>query len=315
VDDLIASVLSDEAGEFEIRRLDEWRRASPDNERRYQELAEVWRLCEAADAGVTVPPAPSAARIVAEAERRRARAIPLAARRARPAHGWWWAGAAAAALAVFAAVGRWRSAAVDEFATGPAQTRNVVLSDGSVVRLGPGSGLRVRRTDERRMELRGVAFFAVATDSTHPFVVSTEVGAVQVLGTRFELRAGADSLRLVVVEGSVRLSGSGGRVEVARGSVGRIAGRSRPIVSAAPDVLALLDWPQGVLLFQATPLEEVLREVGSRFGKPYSIREPELARQTVTAWFEDEPLEEVVNTVCLVVGARCVVGDTVVVGR
>ena len=315
MNDLIAQVLSGEAGEFERRRLDEWRRASPDNERLYQELAEVWSLSAPAESRAQVPPPPSAADIIAKAERRRALAVPLASRRLRSMRPWGWVAAAAAMLAVGVGLTQRRSAAVREFATGPTQTRTVALSDGSVVRLGPGSQLRIRKVDERRMELRGVAFFAVATDSTHPFVVGTDVGAVQVLGTRFEVRAGADSLRLVVVEGRVRLTGTGGHAEVARGSVGRIVGASRPSVADAGDIRLLLDWPHGLLIFQATPLAEVMDEVGARFGRPFVIRDPELARRTVTAWFEDEPLEAVVNTVCLVVGARCAVGDTVEVGR
>ena len=316
MDDLIARVLSGEAGEQEKRQLDAWRGASAENDRRFRELAEVWRLCAPVESKLEVPPPPLAAAIVEAAEQRRVRIVPLASRRLRRVPGWQWAAAAAVlVIGVGLGWGRWRSAGMQEYATGPTQTRTASLADGSVVRLGPGSRLRVRKTDQRSMELRGVAFFAVATDTTHPLVVRTEAGWVQVLGTRFELRVGADSLRLVVVEGHVRLAGIGGQVEVGRGGVGRIVGRAQPSVSEVPNVWALLDWPQGVLLFQATPLAEVLREVGARFGRPVVVRDSSLAQRTVTAWFEDEPLEVVVNTVCAVVGARCVVGDTVAVMR
>jgi len=316
MDELIARVLSGEAGELETRRLDEWRRASPDNELRYRDLAEVWRLGSAAGPAVRVPPAPKAAAIMAEAERRRAGAIQLASRRLPRVSGWWWAAAAAAVVAVGAGAGWWwRSAAVSEYATGPGGTRTVTLSDGSLVRLGPRSRLRVARADQRSMELRGIAFFAVATDSTRPFVVRSDLGSARVLGTRFEMRAGADSLRLVVVEGRVKLSAGGAEVDVPRGGVGRVAGGSGPSVTEAPDVWSLLDWPGGTLLFQATPLSEVLREVGAHFGRPVAIGDSALARRTVTAWFENEPLDVVVSTVCLVVGASCVVGDTVEVTR
>jgi transmembrane sensor len=313
MDELIARALSGEASDVELSRLDQWRRASPDNERRYRALAHVWALGALAEPRRPLPPVPAAADIIAEAERRRREAIPLASRRLRRIRPLWWA----AAAVVVAGIGleRWRAGAVLEYATGSAQTRTVALGDGSVVRLGPGSRLSVRKADQRSTELRGVAFFAVATDSTHPFVVRTEAGTLQVLGTRFEARADAGSLRLVVVEGRVRLTGGGARVEVARGRVGRVTGGSRPRVEDVPDVWALLDWPHGVLLFQATPLAEVLREIGGHFGRPFVIRDSLLAGRTVTAWFEDEPVEAVVNTVCLVVGAHCVVGDTIEVRR
>jgi len=248
---------------------------------------------------------------MAAAERRRAQAVPLASRRAR----WlrpWWAVAAAAALALAVGLPRILRTPERMFATGAGQTLTVPLADGSVVRLGPDSRLRVPEADARRVRLSGLAFFAVAPDSAHPFLVRTARGEAQVLGTRFELRSHADSVRLVVVEGRVKLSGAGGAVEVARGGVATIAGRARPSVAQAVDLRHLLDWPQGVLIFQATPLSRVLEEVGARFGRPFVVRDSALARRTVTAWFENEPLDQVVNTVCLVVGARCSVGDTLV---
>jgi len=57
------------------------------------------------------------------------------------------------------------------------------------------------------------------------------------------------------------------------------------------------------------------REVGGHFHRPFVIGDSALAGRRVTAWFDDEPVEAVVNTVCLVVGADCVVGDTIEVGR
>lgn len=314
MDEVIARALSGEADEIELRRLDQWRRASPDNERRYQDLARVWSLGSLERPLGPVPPAPRASDLMAEAERRRTEAIPLASRRLlrRRVVGW-----AAAAAVVVAGVGlaRWRAGTVLEYAAGAASPRTVALADGSVVRLGPGSRLRVRKADQRSTELRGVAFFAVATDSTHPFVVRTEAGTLRVLGTRFEARTDADSLRLVVIEGRVLLTGAAGEVEVERGRVGHLVGESPPRVEEVPDVWALIDWPPGVLIFQGTPLAEVLREVGRSFGRPFVVRDTALARRTVTAWFEDEPLETVVTTVCQVVGARCVVGDTIEVRR
>jgi len=317
MDELIARVLSGEADEGDRRRLDQWRDESPDHERRYREIADVWSLGAVHQPLHPVPPMPPVADIIAEAERRRAQAIPLASRRRRWRRAVWWAAAAVvvAGVGIGAGVARRGAGSAVEYATEAAQTRTVPLADGSVVRLGPGSRLRVRKADARHTELRGVAFFAVASDPTHPFVVRTRAGTLQVTGTRFEARADADSLRLIVVEGHVRLSGGGGQVEVARGGVGRVGRGSSPSVEEVPDVWALLDWPNGVLLFQATPLAEVLREVGGHFDRPFVIRDSALARRTVTAWFEDEPVEAVVNTVCLVVGADCVVGDTIEVGR
>jgi transmembrane sensor len=155
----------------------------------------------------------------------------------------------------------------------------------------------------------------VSHDPARPFVVRTSAGVVRVLGTRFALRSDADSLRVAVVDGRVRLSGAGGTVDVDRGHVGRIVGKARPSVVEVADVWALLDLPPGVILFQDTPMGDALRELSARFGRPVVLRDSSVARRLVTASFEAEPLDVVVNTVCAVVGARCVVGDTIFVAR
>lgn len=164
---------------------------------------------------------------------------------------------------------------------------------------------------QRRVALTGAAFFAIASDSTRPFVVSTEAGTAEVLGTRFEIRTEADSLRLVVVEGRVALSAAGHQVEVRGGAMSRIARGSPPSDPQDADVWEMLDWRDGLLIFHATPLAQVMAEVEEQFGIPFIIRDTSIARRSVTAWFEDEPLEDVVSVICQVVGAHCVLGDTV----
>jgi transmembrane sensor len=165
------------------------------------------------------------------------------------------------------------------------------------------------------VSLDGVAFFAVASDSSTAFTVSTEAGEAEVLGTRFELRADSDSLRLVVVEGIVALDAEGARVEVGRGTISRVMSGSAPTPPRPADVWDILDWSGGLLIFQSTPLAEVMAEVSAQFGVEVNLSDSALATRTVTAWFDSEPLEEVVHTVCQVVGASCTVADVVEVTR
>lgn len=315
MDDLILRVLTGEGREEDRRTLDEWRKASLANERHYQETVEVWRLTAPAGTELHRSSPPSVAAIVEEAERRRAQVILLMKRRRRRMAVWGWSAAAAIALAVGIGRVRWVRLDTRDVASTPGQGRTVVLADGSVVRLSPGSSLTMRDAAPREVLLHGGAFLAVAPDSARPFVVRMDAGDVRVLGTRFALRSDADSVRVVVVDGRVRLTGTGGTVDVTRGQVGRIVGRTRPSVTEVPNVWALLDLPPSVMLFRDTPLVDVLREVGARYERPVVLRDSSLARLLVTATFDADPLVVVVNTVCAVVGARCVVGDTVFVAR
>ncbi len=312
MNDLIARVLSGEASDIEQQQLQRWRRESPENERAYHEMEHVWRLSALQTPAGSVSPPPPVEDIIAEAEQRRAEVVPLQSRSKPRAGVWRWAPVAAAAVLVLS-VGflSLRKSPDAVFTTGPDQSSTVALVDGSVVRLGPESRLEIWTVDQRTVSLDGTAFFAVVTDSSSPFTIRTDAGSAEVLGTRFELRAGPDSLRLVVVEGRVALEAEGSRVEVGKGAMSRILRGSAPASARSADVWDLLDWSGGLLIFQTTPLTQVMEEVSAHFGVSVNLRDSALARRTVTAWFGDETIEDVVGTVCQVVGATCSVGDTV----
>jgi transmembrane sensor len=316
MNELIARVLSGEASDIEQQQLQRWRRESPENERTYQEMEHLWRLSalQVLDRRISTPPPVD--RIIAEAEARRAEVEPLHRMSLVPPRVWRWASVAAAAVVVLGVgVISLRETPEAVFTTGPDQTSTVSLTDGSVVRLGPESSLQVWTVNQRTVTLDGTAFFAVASDSANPFTIRTDAGRAEVLGTRFELRAGSDSLRLVVVEGRVALDAAGQRVEVGKGAMSRILSGSAPATPRMADVWDLLEWSGGLLIFQSTPLAQVLDEVSVHFDIPVDVSDSTLADRSVTAWFEDETLEEVVGTVCQVVAASCTIGEVVEVTR
>jgi transmembrane sensor len=186
----------------------------------------------------------------------------------------------------------------------------MVLSDGSVVRFRPGTQVQFPPSADRHVVLSGTAFFAVASGE-RPFVVETDGGEVTVHGTRFEVRSEGTETRVVVVEGVVGLSGAAGSAEVSAGQVAYVTKGSAPRVLDRDDPWSLLEWEGGLLLFQETPLAEVADELGRHFGRRVRLDQA-VAERRITAWFGDEPWEEVVSALCLVAGARCEVGDSVV---
>ena len=95
----------------------------------------------------------------------------------------------------------------------------------------------------------------------------------------------------------------------------RISRGAAPESPSPADVWDLLDWSGGLLIFQRTPLARVMEEVSAHFGIAVNLHDSIVAERTVTAWFEEETVEEVVGTVCQVVGAVCTIGETVEVNR
>jgi ferric-dicitrate binding protein FerR (iron transport regulator) len=169
---------------------------------------------------------------------------------------------------------------------------------------------------ERAVHLEGRAFFAVERMPQHPLRIHTAAGDARVLGTRFELATKADHLELRVLEGKVALTTPRQRTEVTAGQETTVnAGTVTPPINV-PSPATVATWVGKFLAFQATPLSEAAREIERVYGKPVTVADSALARETITATFTDRPITDVVDVVCAVLNAHCQVTDSYVrIGR
>lgn len=97
------------------------------------------------------------------------------------------------------------------FETSSGKWRNEMLSDGSLVSLGPKTRLEVRFDDERRLVqlLRGEALFRVAKEPERPFIVETNLATARAVGTAFAVSVDDREMRVTVAEGVVEVAGNG----------------------------------------------------------------------------------------------------------
>jgi transmembrane sensor len=324
MDDLIVKRLRGEATDIEIRKLDRWRAESSANESEYRAFVDLWdQAAEAASAAIRPPPAVE--EIVKRGDARRARDRARATRRAVLLSPWTGFGLAATAAAIVIFLnfpsdvdrtGSTHGLFPVESSSGPGDVTTLGLSDGSVVRMMPETRMEFPATaDRREVSLEGRAFFAVTADPL-PFVIRTRLGEVTVHGTRFEVRAAGDQLRLVVVEGTVHLDGESGPAEVGPGQIAYLNPSSPPRILDHNDVWSVLEWVGGLLIYESTPLSMVTSELSRHFDREVSLLDEALGGIRITAWFEDESIEEVVSAVCLVAGVPCELGEErVTIGR
>lgn len=101
-----------------------------------------------------------------------------------------------------------------EVCVGRGEQRQILLSDGSRITLASGS--RLLYPDEfsrktRDVYMNGEALFEVSADKKHPFNVYVNGTAVQVTGTKFDVKAfqDEDSQVITLMEGSVHVTPSG----------------------------------------------------------------------------------------------------------
>lgn len=79
------------------------------------------------------------------------------------------------------------------------------LPDGSTAYLNNNSSIKYNKFfDERIVKQKGEVFFEV-TKGTTPFIVKTDVGEIQVLGTKFNVKSSNKELDVEVEEGIIEL--------------------------------------------------------------------------------------------------------------
>ena len=189
------------------------------------------------------------------------------------------------------------------FRTAVGQQATVSLPDGSQVTLNTDTVVRTRADDGRRLVYldKGQAFFKVAHDRRHPFVVAAAGRTVTALGTAFDVRVDRGELKVVLVEGRVRVEAAApprpGK------TAAPTADQSKPMatdMSAGSELVARDDtewrltptnvnretsWLQGQLVFDDEPLDEVVAEVNRYSTRKIEIADPALTKRRVSGNF------------------------------
>jgi transmembrane sensor len=242
--------------------------------------------------------------------RRDAPVIPL-----RPARRWAPVALRAAAIVVvlIGASLFWRSrggapeTAARSYATAVGARERIVLPDGSRATLGPASTLTVSAgygAPERRVELRGEAYFEVEHDAARPFVIHTPGAVVRDLGTTFTVRA--DSVagtRVAVTSGIVGLAPAGGaEATLHAGDRGSVAG-GRVTAERGAAVADDVAWTRGRLVFRDAPVGEVAADLRRWYGVTLTV-DPALARRRLTATFDAGDADGALQVVAAALGGE-----------
>lgn len=150
-----------------------------------------------------------------------------------------------------------------------AGTYRIRLPDGSMVWLNALSELKfpVRFVDdERRVYLKGEAFFEVAHNPAHPFKVVVNDSEVNVLGTTFNVDAYLPyTTKTTLVSGKVIISGGLGKEAVLLPQQQAvISGGSISVRSA--DVEKITAWKNGYFHFRQDNMKNIMEQLARWYG-------------------------------------------------
>ena len=158
---------------------------------------------------------------------------------------------------------------------------------------------------KRVVFLEGEAFFDVSPDPENPFIVKTHDATVQVLGTSFNIKSykGNNNTTITVNEGTVEFSKNGmfsapkEKILLNRGFQGKIHPGTGLPVKKQVNCDNYFAWYTRDFSFQQTPLVEVKDILESAYHVQIHFQDPELSKLRLTARFNDEDLNSVIEII------------------
>lgn len=194
-----------------------------------------------------------------------------------------------------------------EFTVAAGCTDSLALPDGSRVWLNAGSRLfypQAFHGEQRKVFLSGEAYFDVAHDAAHPFIVGVGDVKVRVLGTQFNVTSYDDmrSVLVCLVEGSVRLDVDRGDVVrdmlLVPGDVVRYDRISGSLEQQRLPAEAYLSWRNGGFYFSNQPLGEIVAQFERVFGvKIFIVDESARAMRYSLAFVNGEGLDRMLEAI------------------
>lgn len=158
---------------------------------------------------------------------------------------------------------------INTLSTGRGETYELRLPDGSKVWLNAESRLTYAASahdgKQRWVKLEGEAYFEVAKDKAHPFVVESNGQQVRVLGTHFNISSYHNQGDIVttLLEGSVAVSalGSGQQEQLKVGQQSRLDAATGNLKVRQVDPVRATDWKNGVFAFEQETIQSIMRKL------------------------------------------------------
>jgi transmembrane sensor len=162
--------------------------------------------------------------------------------------------------------GKTKQVALNSMTTPRGRQFQVVLSDGTKVWLNASSSITFPTTfiqNERRVTITGEAYFEVAKDKNHPFIVTANATEVKVLGTHFNINSYPEekSTKTTLLEGSVLVSNKKEKSLLEPGQQATQSNTGTLSVKKLENFDEVMAWRKGLFYFNNTSLENVMQQI------------------------------------------------------
>jgi ferric-dicitrate binding protein FerR (iron transport regulator) len=181
------------------------------------------------------------------------------------------------------------------------------LPDGSLIALNSNTTISYPKKfekKERRIKLEGEAFFDIERNEEKPFIIEAGNAFVQVLGTKFNVKAYENSeIEVIVTEGLVKLyiidseTLDSSSIFLKAGQKGRISiQENRPVYVSEniPDELAWMDY---TLIFKDTDLKRALSLLEDHYNVKINVSNERIFNCRLTTTFTNNSIDDIIEVI------------------
>ena len=184
----------------------------------------------------------------------------------------------------------------------------VNLSDGSMVHLNSGTILKYPikfiAGHDRQVFLNGEAFFDIAKDSKHPFIVNANQLNVRVLGTQFNITSYPEdeNINTVLLEGAVSfyktedVYDKKSSLVLKPGELVSLHKENGKLSVKETDVEMYTAWRKGRLILDEVAFTDILKKLERQYNVKFINNDKSLDNRFFTATFDVEDIKQVMRS-------------------
>ncbi len=182
------------------------------------------------------------------------------------------------------------------------------LPDGTLVSLNTNSRISYPKQFEgnfREVSIEGEAFFEVKPNKNKPFIIHAGKAQIKVLGTSFCVNAypGTKQVEVIVQTGKVQVTNKAAEpaqtneLILAPGDRGTLVYANNTLHKTTNQDVNFIAWKTHSLIFKATSLIEVIRNLEKVYQVKINLADPKLNDLLLTAQFNNYPLDFILKVI------------------
>jgi transmembrane sensor len=294
--ELLTRFLAGELSEAETQMVLDWKDSSPENQKQFKDLQDVWNLTDRTSIENNID-------IDTEWNY-----LNKKINKNQPTGRYFiYRTVIRIAAAIIIGIGLlfygWNNLSQKSIKTPLAMSEEITLPDGSHITLNAGSRLTYPRNfgkENRMVSLKGEAFFEVKKNPAKPFIIQLQGAEIKVLGTSFNVKAykNMEKIEVTVKEGTVSIyeeNNESKQITATAGEKAEYFRESKELKKQQNENKNYNSWKTRTIVFENSSLLQIKETLEDVYYKKIIIPDSALSKCTVTTTFDNKDFNTVMH--------------------